>query len=250
MNRFILAVCVGVVTSSVAPPAAIPGGIPVIDVADLSQDAIQHAMELAEIINQLNEMRAQTQELIRQYEEQVRLFNSLANIRNFDDFFRAFARVNNQLEYGTMGNLIEAATGEDVAIPGELTQAMGTLRQLYRLDGLQDFAAAGRLRNETAADLGKLGLILASLGEQGMNAYEERTDRTDALREQIGQQPDLKAALDFNTGVQIEVLQALNEMNMRLSAEASVEGRREIERVGGKLRADKFTDNVADVELQ
>ena len=249
-TAILTATALALTVTLLAPNPARAGGIPVIDAADISQEAIQHAQELAEMINQLNELRAQTQELIRQYEEQVRLFNSIANIRSFDDFFRAFARVNAQLEYGSLGNLVEAATGEEIAIPGEITSAMGDLRQLYNLDGLRDFASTGRLRNETAADLGKFGLILASLGEQGMNAFEARTEQTDALRAQVGQQEDLKAAVDFNSGVQVEMLQALNELNMRLAASASIEGRREIERAAGKVRADKFVDDVADTELQ
>lgn len=219
-------------------------------IEELAQEAQHHARELAEMINQLNEMRAQTQELVRQYQEQVRLFNSIASIRSFGDVFKVFARVNNQLEYGSLGNLIEATTGEEVSIPGEIADAMGGLRQLYNLDGLKDFATTGRLRNETAADLGKFGLILASLGEQGMNAHQERTERTNALRDQVGQQEDLKAAVDFNTGVQVEILQALNELNMRLSSMASLEGRQAIESVKGRIRTEAFIDANADTELQ
>lgn len=250
MNRIVAALCVAILASATQPNPAGAAGIPVIDSSGLAQDAIQHAKELAEIVNQLNEMRAQTQELIRQYEEQVRLFNSLASIRSFGDVFKVFAQVNNQLEYGSLGDLLEAATGEEVSIPGEITSAMGSLRRLYNLEGLADFAGTGRLRNRTAADVGKLGLILAALGEQGMNAFEERTERTDALRDQVGTHDDLKAAVDFNTGVQVEILQALNELNMRMATMASLEGRRAIEDLTGKVRIEKFVDDVADTELQ
>lgn len=250
MNRFVSAASAAALALTLAPDPSRAGGIPVIDAADISQEALQHAKELAEMINQLNEMRAQTEELIRQYEEQVRLFNSIANIRDFEDLFRIFARVNGQLEYGTLGNLLEAATGEEVAIPGEITSVMASLRQLYNLNGLRDFAETGRLRNETAADVGKLGLILASIGEQGMNAFEARTEQTDALRNQVGQQEDLKGAVDFNSGVQVELLQALNELNMRMATMASLEGRRAIESTAGRMRAESFVDDVADTELQ
>lgn len=223
-------------TAICAGGSALASGLPVIDVANLSQ-ALQQYTQLA----------AQLEQLKQQYAQQVQQYQSLTGGRNLGALFngsadqqmRTYAPGSWQqallvLQQGGLpGNAADVSrAAQDFAHSTGITQ---TGAQLYPASGganadAQSFAANA---NTTAATAG--------LGTAAYDQSQARMQRVGQYLEQINSTPDLKASVDLNARLLAEVNESLTQMIQLQSAQMQLMSASNASMLHGKIQDAAFT---------
>ena len=89
---------------------------------------------------------------------------------------------------------------------------------------LNTLKASTEASDRAIANLAGTGLAAAATGEDAFVRSNEGMTRVNQLVTQIDSTPDLKASVDLNTRVLVEVNQQLNEMLRVMAANASASG--------------------------
>ena len=105
-----------------------------------------------------------------------------------------------------------------------IAASINRLKGTYELDLLGPYASSALPQNRALATLGGSSLAAMATGEDSYLRANEAMMRVNQLVPQIDANTDMKAAIDFNTRVQIEQMQVMNELLRVLSAQANATG--------------------------
>jgi hypothetical protein len=183
-------------------------GVPVYDASSVAQLIEQVANQL----EQLATMKAQLE--------------SLTGARGIGAYMNAPADVAARAAAENLSGLVDGAiTGSPIV--GNTARLVATIERLkgnYQLDLLGPYASSELAQNRALATLGGSSLAAMATGEDSYLRANEAMARVNALVPQIDANTDMKAAIDFNTRVQIEQMQVMNELLRVLSAQANATG--------------------------
>lgn len=197
------------------PNPATAGGVPTIDttaigqmVAELNQLRETYKAEL----EQLAELQKTYQVAVDTYQtavaELATLRAQVSSITKVRDIQGLLARINAleaTIEASTIGDMVSSAVLEGDPVPARLQASLDRLRETYGLGDMPDFAAAEAPHDRGIADQAGAGMITVATAEAGYDRAGIAIERIDGLMAEVGQQQDLKAAIDFNTRAQLEV---------------------------------------------
>lgn len=183
-------------------------GVPVYDATSVAQliEQVTHQLE------QLATMKAQLE--------------SLTGARGIGAFMNAPEDIAARAAATNLTGLVDGAiTGSPIL--GNTARLAATIERLkgtYQLDLLGPYASSDVVQYRALANLGGAALAAMATGEDSYSRANEAMTRVNRLVPQIDANTDVKAAIDFNTRVQIEQMQVMNELLRVLSAQANATG--------------------------
>lgn len=213
--------------------------IPVTDVANLASQLQQAITTITQLEQQYQDFTQQ----IEQYEQQITEFESLSG------------------NYG-LGDLYNGPDAKSYA-PGSWEEALAILRQGGSPANAEDVAQFSRQYGEqyalregtdvysqpsqstaayTQEQRAQTSVAALSISKAAYNKTGERLERIDDYLGQIEGANDLKQAVDLNNRLQVELTQALWEMNrlqavqMQMDATNSTERTQAVQRIGNLMR--------------
>lgn len=183
-------------------------GVPVFDASNVAQ-AIEQVRQGVEMIE-----RAQAQ------------INAITGARGMSMLLNSATDIAARSAATDFPGLVDGAiTGNEIL--GNTTRIVASINRIkanFDLDGLGTFAGSDLAQYRSLATLGGSSLAAMATGEDSYARANEAMTRVNALIPQIDANTDLKASVDFNTRVQIEQTQVLNELLRVLSAQANAQG--------------------------
>lgn len=217
MTRKIIAAAAALIWT-LAPPAM--AQIPVTDGANLAQSIQQALTTIQQLQQQYNDFEQQ----IEQYEQQIEQYRASTGNYGLGDLYGDHA------ERYTPGSWEETldilrqggspGDAEDVARYGREYQEQYQFERgedVYAGEnqGQAAYTQEQRARNAVAA---------LSVSKEAYRRTGQRLDRMDDYLQEIEQATDLKAALDLNNRLNVELTQALLEMNQLQAAQMQLQG--------------------------
>lgn len=206
--RFTTIFCVPLVAVTVASTPASAQGVPVFDASNVAQ-AVEQVRQGVEMIE-----RAQQQ------------INALTGPRGMSLLLNSANDIAARGAAENFPDLVEgAATGREIL--GNTTRIVASINRIkanFDLGGLGDFASSDLAQYRSLATLGGSSLAAMATGEDSYARANEAMIRVNALIPRIDTNTDVKAAIDFNTRVQIEQIQLTNELLRVLAAQANAQG--------------------------
>lgn len=183
-------------------------GVPVYDAANVAQ-AIEQVTHMVEQIALMQ-----------------RQLDSLTGARGLGTFLNAPEDIAARAAAETLSGVVDGAiTGNPIlGNAARLAATIERLRGNYQLDLLGPYASSDIVQYRTLANLGGSSLAAMATGEDSYLRANEAMARVNRLVPQIDANTDVKAAIDFNTRVQIEQMQVMNELLRVLSAQANATG--------------------------
>ena len=192
--------------ASTAPASA--QGVPVFDASNIAQ-AIEQVRQGVEMIE-----RAQQQ------------INALTGARGMSLLMNSATDITARSAAQDFPGLMEGAiSGREIL--GNTTRIVASINRIktnFDLGGLSTFASSDLAQYRSLATLGGASLAAMATGEDSYARANEAMTRVNTLIPQIDANTDVKAAIDFNTRVQIEQTQVMNELLRVLSAQANAQG--------------------------
>lgn len=174
-------------------------GIPVIDSAAIAQDAQNFAKQMVEMANQLQTLKSQLEQQLKQYE-------ALTGDRGMGQLLDGQTRNYLPDDWQAVTKLLDSPSGYD-----SLSNSMQ--RYLNENKVLSD-SEAEKLEPNSKAILEKQRQLYAlnrALSEQVYNEASERVALLQQLTDKIGSATDPKAILDLQARIQSEQTQLQNE---------------------------------------
>jgi type IV secretion system protein VirB5 len=208
IRRAAAAVAVGLTLLAWPVDRAAAQGVPVYDATSVAQliEQVTHQLE------QLATMKAQLE--------------SLTGARGIGAFMNAPEDIAARAAATNLTGLVDGAiTGSPIL--GNTARLAATIERLkgnYQLDLLGPYASSDIVQYRALANLGGSSLAAMATGEDSYLRANDAMDRVNRLVPQIDANTDMKAAIDFNTRVQIEQIQVMNELLRVLSAQANATG--------------------------
>ncbi|WP_170574757.1 type IV secretion system protein [Ruegeria atlantica] len=218
------------ITFAVSVLAALPvmtsaQGVPTIDATAIAQDAANSAREVAEMVRQYEQLMQQYEKLEQQRAMLENSFKAISGLTDLDEFnSRSFLKLATAAD--TLGYALDAAEGGISGLPDVAAQAIE--RRSINLglnDGiLSKFNGSDVAARRILSERGGAGLMASALGENGYDMAGQLAEDAEKLRGEIGQQEDLKDAIDYNTAVLLKLLQVEIEILRTTSANALASG--------------------------
>ena len=178
-------------------------------------DASSVAQLIEQVANQLEQLATMKAQL-----------ESLTGARGLGAFMNAPEDIAARAAAENLSGLVDGAiTGSPIL--GNTARLAATIERLkgnYQLDLLGPYASSDLAQNRALATLGGSSLAAMATGEDSYLRANEAMARVNQLVPQIDANTDMKAAIDFNTRVQIEQMQVMNELLRVLSAQANATG--------------------------
>lgn len=190
-----------------ASPAAAQG-VPVYDASSVAQ-AIQQVQQGVEMI-----ARAQA------------TIDAITGARGIGSVMNAPRDIAERASAQQLSGLVDGAiTGSEVlGNTARLVQTIERLKGNLDLDDLGTYASSDLVQDRALSVLGGTSLAAMATGEDSYTRANEAMTRVNQLIPQIDANTDLKAAIDFNTRVNIEQNQLLAELIRLQAAEANASG--------------------------
>ena len=192
-------VLLSMLTFSASAPAVFAAGIPVIDSAAIAQDAQNFAKQMVEMANQLQTLKSQLEQQLKQYE-------ALTGDRGMGQLLDGQTRNYLPDDWQAVTKLLDSPSGYD-----SLSNSMQ--RYLNENKILSD-SEAEKLEPNSKEILEKQRQLYAlnrALSEQVYNEASERVALLQQLTDKIGSATDPKAILDLQARIQSEQTQLQNE---------------------------------------
>ena len=198
----------GIALLAAPAPRAAAQGVPVFD-----------ATSVAKLIEQIATQAEQLATMKTQLE-------SLTGARGIGAFLNAPEDVAARAAATNLNGIVDGAiTGSPIlGNTARLASAIERLKGNYQLDLLGPYASSDIVQYRALANLGGSSLAAMATGEDSYSRANEAMTRVNRLVPQIDANTDVKAAIDFNTRVQIEQMQVMNELLRVLSAQANATG--------------------------
>ena len=207
-------------------------GVPVYDASSVAQLIEQVANQL----EQLATMKAQLE--------------SLTGARGLGAFMNSPEDIAARAAAENLSGLVDGAiTGSPIL--GNTARLAATIERLkgnYQLDLLGPYASSELAQNRALATLGGSSLAAMATGEDSYLRANEAMMRVNRLVPQIDANTDMKAAIDFNTRVQIEQMQVMNELLRVLSAQANATGAQALFMTREQMASREFLKFNAEME--
>ncbi|WP_300074081.1 type IV secretion system protein [uncultured Ruegeria sp.] len=208
-----------------APTPSWAAGVPVVDATNLTQSAQNFALEIEEMARQFEQMLEQYQKLEEQrvlLESQFEAITGLTDLAEFSD--RAFLDLPDA--GAALDHALDAASNQASDLPEVAADAIARQSSTLGLDQgiLQEFNTSDVSARRILSERGSAGLVASALGENGYDMASSLSQDAESLRGNLGQQEDLKAAIDYNTAVLLKLLQVEIETLRATSANAMATG--------------------------
>ncbi|WP_170565876.1 type IV secretion system protein [Ruegeria atlantica] len=199
-------------------------GVPTFDGANMTQNAANSAREVAEMVRQYEQLLEQYQMLEQQRSLLENQFKALSGLTDLSEFSsRRFLRLANSLD------MLDYTLDSTTAATGLPDIASAALERRSITLGLDDGLLGAYSTSDIAArrivsERGSAGLVTSALGENGYDQSNELAEDAEDLRNELGQQEELKDAIDYNTAVLLKLLQVEIEVLRGISAIALTTG--------------------------
>jgi type IV secretion system protein VirB5 len=212
--------------ASTAPASA--QGVPVFDASNIAQ-AIEQVRQGVEMIE-----RAQQQ------------INALTGARGMSLLLNSATDIAAPGVAEDFPGLMEGAiSGREIL--GNTTRIVASINRIkatFDLGGLSTFASSDLAQYRSLATLGGASLAAMATGEDSYARANEAMTRVDTLIPRIDANTDVKAAIDFNTRVQIEQTQVMNELLRVLAAQANAQGAQSLFNTRQEMASRDFTRGI------
>ncbi len=210
---------------SALPVMASAQGVPVVDSANISQNAANSAKEVAEMARQYQQLLEQYEKLEQQRTMLEDSFEAISGLTDLDKFNRrSFLKLATAAE--TLGYALDA-TGDTISdLPNAAGLAMERRSISLGLNNgiLKQFSTSDVPTRRILSERGGAGLMASAIGELGYDMASKLSEDAEKLRSEVGQQEDLKDAIDYNTAVLLKLLQVEIEVLRATSANALASG--------------------------
>ncbi|WP_299949676.1 type IV secretion system protein [uncultured Ruegeria sp.] len=200
-------------------------GVPTIDATAITQDAANSAKEVAEMVRQYEQLLQQYEKLEQQRVMLENSFKAISGLTDLDEFnSRSFLKLATAAD--TLGYALNATEDTIGDLPGVAGLAMERRSISLGLNNgiLSEFSGSDVPARRILSERGAAGLMASALGEQGYDMAGQLAEDAEKLRGEVGQQEDLKAAIDYNTAVLLKLLQVEIEILRATSANALASG--------------------------
>lgn len=211
-------------------------GIPVVDIANLVQ-AVQQYLQLA----------AQLQQLRQQYIQQVRQYEALTGSRNLGALFNSPADQSMRL-YAPASWQQALQVLERGGLPGNAADVAAAAQAFAHSLGITQTGAqlypAGSGRNPDALAFATSASTTAATAGLSSTAYDQthaRMQRVQGYLDQIDSTADLKASVDLNARLLVEVNESLTQLIQLQSAQMQLLSASNAALLHGKVQDAAFT---------
>ncbi len=217
-------------TIAVSVLAALPvvtaaQGVPTVDATAIAQDAANSAKEIAEMVRQYEQLLEQYEKLEQQRALLENSFKTITGLTDLDEFnSRSFLKLATAAD--TLGYALDATEDTIGDLPGVAGLAIERRSISLGLNNgvLKEFSTSDVPARRILSERGGAGLMASALGERGYDMAGQLSEDAEKLRGEIGQQEDLKDAIDYNTAVLLKLLQVEIKILRATSASALASG--------------------------
>lgn len=179
---------------------AIAGGIPTLDVTNLTQMIQQLKMMEQQYMTQLEELN----QMRLDYEEALKQVSAMTGTTDLTGITGELTGI--QIETAVDG-IAEAVPGVLANNPtGEFADSINATIAQFGLEGLGEIADSDKPLERAAAQFAGVSTAAIAAGQAGEVDAANAASRADALRAGIGTQEELKDAVDYNTLVLMEMV--------------------------------------------
>ena len=191
-------------------------GIPVVDVASITQNASSWSQQVSDMANQLKQLQQQYQMMQQQYQQLQQAYNSISGIRGMGDI------ANNPALRRYLPNdyqqALQLGTGMANGQYGSLSGSVDAMKQASKIMDIQDTgmdpnSQAGRAF-QNAQNQAALNRVLA---EESFKQSGDRIAGLQQMLDKVNQSPDDKDIQDLQARIQAEQTMLQNDM-IRLSS--------------------------------
>ncbi|WP_298937678.1 type IV secretion system protein [uncultured Ruegeria sp.] len=225
-----------------AAPVVTTAQVPVVDPAGIAQDITNSARQIAEMVRHYEQMLDQYRMLEQQRNLLENQVNALSGRTDLSDVSsRKIRRLANSIDM--LGYTLDS-TADATGLPDTASAAIERRSITLGLDDglLGAYRTSDIPARRIVAERGSAGLVTSGLGENGYDQSNELAEDAEGLRNELGQQEELKEAVDYNTAVllkslevQIEVLRGISAIALTTGTEAAAtaaEGATQIDYAG------------------
>lgn len=197
MKKFFFSVAVAFVC--LFPMRLYAAGIPVVDAAAIAQDATNFAKQMIEMANQLNTLKSQLDQQLKQYQ-------SMTGDRGMGQLLDGQVRNYLPDDWQTVMDLLDSPSGYD-SLSSNIKRYIDENKIISDGD-MQSMPQKTRILLEKKR---KLYALNKSLSTEAYNKSSERVKLLQQLTDKIGASGDQKAILDLQARIQSEQTQLTNE---------------------------------------
>ncbi|EEE35101.1 conserved hypothetical protein [Rhodobacteraceae bacterium KLH11] len=209
-------------------PVVATAQVPVVDPVGMAQNITNSAREVAEMVRQYEQMLDQYRMLEQQrnlLENQVNALSGRTDLSEFSS--RRVRRLANSIDM--LGYTLDS-TADATSLPDTASAAIERRSITLGLDDglLGAYRTSDIPARRIVSERGSAGLVTSGLGENGYDQSNELAEDAEDLRNELGQQEELKEAVDYNTAVllkslevQIEVLRGISAIALTTGTEAA-----------------------------
>lgn len=197
MKKFFFSVAVAFVC--LLPMRLYAAGIPVVDAAAIAQDATNFAKQMIEMANQLNTLKSQLDQQLKQYQ-------SMTGDRGMGQLLDGQVRNYLPDDWQTVMDLLDSPSGYD-SLSSNIKRYIDENKIISDGD-MQSMPQKTRILLEKKR---KLYALNKSLSTEAYNKSSERVKLLQQLTDKIGASGDQKAILDLQARIQSEQTQLTNE---------------------------------------
>jgi len=196
-------------------------GIPVVDVAALTQNASSWSQQVMGMANQLKQLQQQYQTMQQEYQQLQQTYQSISGIRNMGDIANNPAlRKYLPSDYQ---QTLQLGTGVANGQYGGLDGAVNAMKQASKILDIQDTgldpnSPAGKAY-QNAQNQAALNRVLS---EESFKQSGERIDGLQQMLNKVNQAPDEKDIQDLQARIQAEQILLQNEQ-LRLASLAQLQ---------------------------
>lgn len=177
------------------------GGIPVFDMSGLTQQLQQLAQMQQQYetqLQQLTQLQEQYEQVVKQVEAMTGSTDLSGILSNLDSGQNAAAGLESISQ-----NVSSVISGGG---SGEMAQSINSTIENFGLEGLSEVAGSDKPLERAAAQYAGVSTAAIAAGEAGEVDAANAQDRAETLRGQVGDQADVKEAIDYNTLVLTEMV--------------------------------------------
>ena len=192
-------------------------GIPVVDTANLAK-AVQQFVQMKEDYLKQVEQLAQLQQ---QYQNMVKQLQAITGPKDFSAILGQLSK-SPTLPHAQIDTMITDVIKN--SFTGPLSTSVKQAKMTFGLPPLDTFLSSKKAPERAAAQYAGVSAVSIATGEAGHAQAKDVTDRASTMQAKVGQQDDLKAAVDYNTLVLTEIAKNQAAIIQLLSAQLVNQG--------------------------
>jgi hypothetical protein len=158
---------------------------------------------LAQLVAEITQLQQMYSTQIEQFANAQAHFASVTGLRDFTTFLSSLEELRATISGNPLQNIADDILSGTIS--GPLAADINSLLEDYNIADLAVFSASDKPQEVSTAIVASVNAAALAIGRDGQTRASTVSQRASQLRDQVGDQTDLKAAVEMNTLVLTEI---------------------------------------------